>query len=88
MDGAAVLAQPDVALGTLGEVVEDFLDLLLVQRLVLQQGHGQAVKDVAVLGQRRIGLVVRGVDQGADFLVDQRVQGSERPANFCYIAKT
>ena len=55
---------------TLLDVAEDLLELLAVQGLLLQELTGEDVEDVAVLGEDRPRLGVRGLDELADLVVD------------------
>ena len=56
--------------GTLLDAGEDDLQFGPMQRLLLQEFRRQHVEHIAVFGQDRPGLVVRGLDQLADFVVD------------------
>src|ERR671918_751271 len=49
---------------------EDLGDLLLVERLALEQGPHQTIEDVAVLDQDVERFLVRGLDEPANLLVD------------------
>src|SRR5690606_28222106 len=69
--GAAGGARPGRARRALDDRAEDLLQLLLAEGLLLQQREDQVVQDVAVLDEDLPRLVVRGLDQLLDLLVDQ-----------------
>ena len=69
----AVLAgEPDRAQVALLHRREDLGELVLVERLVLEQRDHEVVEHLAVLGEHLPRLVVRGLDQLAHLVVDHR----------------
>src|SRR5690606_38995697 len=69
-DRTVLAGEPLRALGQLAHVAEDLGDLVVVERLLLEQSQGEAVEHVAVLGEHLVRLVVRLFDERAHLLVD------------------